>query len=259
MNYGKTNVVVCRDALELGRRAGSDVAARIRELLSQQEDIRIVFAAGESQITFLDALAAEPDVDWQRIVCFNMDDFHDTGMPEEFTCGHQTRKQLYEKVGPRRFHLVRFNAPDPEGEAKRFESVIRKEGDIDILCQGIGTSGHLALNEPFDTDFREKSWVKVVKLAEQSKIQLADDPNFKALGYIPSRGITMTIPLLVSARHIFTMVPLGLKRPILERLFALDAPTVALPASILLEREGTLFVDRDSCPKQFLAHDPGGR
>ena len=53
---------------------------------------------------------------------------------------------------------------------------------IDILCQGIGTSGHLALNEPFDIDFGEKSWVRVVKLVEQSKIQLADDPNFKALG-----------------------------------------------------------------------------
>jgi glucosamine-6-phosphate deaminase len=90
---------------------------------------------------------------------------------------------------------------------------------------------------PFDTDFREKSWVRVLKLVEQSRIQLADDPNFKALGYIPSMGMTMTIPLLVSARHIFTMVPLGLKRPILERLFALDAPTVALPASILLECE----------------------
>ncbi len=259
MNYGKTKVVVCRNALELGRRAASDVAVRIRELLSQQEDIRIVFAAGESQITFLDALAAEPNVDWHRIVCFNMDDFHDTGMPEEFTCGHQTRIQLYEKVGPRRLHLVRFNAPDPEEEAKRFASVVRREGKIDILCQGIGTSGHLALNEPFDTDFREESWVKVVKLAEQSKIQLADDPNFKALGYIPSMGITMTIPLLVSARSIFTMVPLGLKRPILEKLFTLDTPTVALPASILLECEGTLYVDRDSCPKQLLTQDPRGR
>ena len=256
MNYGKTKVVVCRDAIELGRRAASDVAAGIRDLLSQQEEIRIVFAAGESQITFLDALAAEPNVDWQRIVCFNMDDFYDTGVPEEFTCGQQTRKQLYEKVKPRRFHLVRFNAPDPDNEAKRFESIIRAEGKIDILCQGIGTSGHLALNEPFDTDFREKSWVKVVKLAEQSKIQLADDPNFKALGYIPSLGITMTIPLLVSARKIYTMVPLGLKRPILERLFALDAPTEALPASILLQVEGTLYVDRDSCPRQLLAPDP---
>ena len=32
-----------------------------------------------------------------------MDDFHDVKMPEEFTCGHQTRMRLYEEVHPRRF------------------------------------------------------------------------------------------------------------------------------------------------------------
>jgi glucosamine-6-phosphate deaminase len=148
-------------------------------------------------------------------------------------------------------HLVRYNAPDPDTEAKRFEEIMRKEGDIDILCQGIGTSGHLALNEPLDTDFDEKVWVKVVNLAEQSKTQLADDPNFTALGYVPSKGITMTIPALLSAKNIYTMVPLGLKRPILEKLFALNSPTTELPASILLEAEGILYVDNSSCPREF--------
>ncbi len=251
MYYGKTRIVLCKDEAELGRRAASDVAAKIGEVLAGQEEIRIVFAAGESQNTFLDALAAEKGIEWRRIVCFNMDDFYDTAMPEEFTCGHQTRRQLYDKVGPKRFHVVRYNAPDPHEEAMRLAGVLRAEGGIDILCQGIGTSGHLALNEPFDTDFREVSLVKVVSLAEQSKIQLRDDPNFKALGYIPSRGITMTIPALMSAKHIFTMVPLALKRPILTRLFALEAPTKALPASILLQAAGTLYIDRNSCPEEF--------
>jgi glucosamine-6-phosphate deaminase len=204
-------------------------------------------------MTFLDALAMQKDIDWQRIVCFNVDDFYDIRMPEEFTCGHQTKKQLYDKVSPKRVHLVRYNAPDPDAEAKRFESIMRKEGDIDILCQGIGTSGHLALNEPFDTDFDEKAWVKVVNLAEQSKKQLMDDPNFKALGYIPHQGITMTISALLSAENIYTMVPLSFKRPILERLFALKTPTTQLPASILQEVDGTLYIDRNSCPQELLS------
>ncbi len=252
MFYGNTRVVLCEDEKELGRQAAADVSGKIRELLVDREEIRIIFAAGESQMTFLDALAGEKDIDWQRIVCFNMDDFYDTGMPEEFTCGFQTRKQLYEKVRPGRVHLVRFNAPDPEEEARRFEAVMRDEGDFDILCQGIGMSGHLALNEPFDTDLEDKEWVKVVNLAEQSMIQLRDDPNFKELGYIPAKGITMTIPAMMSAKHIFTMVPLGLKRPILEKLFALNRPTAELPASVLLRADGTLYIDRNSCPRKLL-------
>lgn len=251
MKYGKTDVVVCIDEVDLGKRAAAAVAGTMRMILELCREIRMVFAAGESQTTFLAALALEPDIDWGRVVCFNMDDFHDIGMPEEFTCGHQTRTQLYEKVHPRRAHLIRFNAPDPVREAERFEGLLRSEGPIDILCQGIGTSGHLALNEPFETDFSDPQWVRVVSLAEQSKTQLRDDPNFRALGYIPSSGITMTIPALMSAEHIFTIVPLLLKRPILERLFALREPTVALPASILLGVKGTLFIDRNSCPESF--------
>ncbi len=249
MNYGKTKVILCKDEFELGRQAATDVANKLRELLTQRDEVRMVLAAGESQMTFLNALANEKNLHWQRIVCFNIDDFYEPKMPETFTCGYQTKSQLYDKVKPKRVHLVWYNASDPNAEAKRFETILRDEGEIDILCQGIGTSGHLALNEPFDTDFSDKAWVKVVTLAAQSKVQLKDDPNFKALGYIPSQGITMTIPAILSAKNIYTIVPLALKRPILTKLFAVKTPTTELPASILLQAAGILYIDNNSCPQ----------
>ncbi len=54
-NYGKTTVVLCTDEHDLGRRAAADVAARTRSLLKHRDGISIIFAAGESQMTFLDA------------------------------------------------------------------------------------------------------------------------------------------------------------------------------------------------------------
>jgi glucosamine-6-phosphate deaminase len=248
MNYGKTEVVVCEDEGDLGTRSAQAVSAKMRELLSSKNQINVILAAGESQITFLDALAQENEIDWGRVVCFNMDDLWDLDIPERYTCGYQTRIQLYDKVHPKEFHLVRCNAPNPDEEAKRFEHLLHSLGTIDILCQGIGTSGHLALNEPFETDFKDPAWVKVVALAEQSKRQLIEDPNFKELGYIPDKGITMTIPALLSAKNVYTMVPLGLKRDILTKLFETKEPTTSLPASILTVHKGTLFVDRNSCP-----------
>jgi glucosamine-6-phosphate deaminase len=252
-HYGRTEVIVCDDEFHLGRRAATAVAGKMRELLRSQDAISMVLAAGESQNTFLSALSQQPDLDWPRVVCFNMDDFWDAQMPEQFTCGHQTRTQLYDKVKPREFHLVRFNAPHPEAEARRFGGLIARAGTIDILCQGIGTSGHLALNEPGATDFRDSELVRVVDLAEQSKKQLRDDPNFKDLGYIPQQGITMTIPALLAARHVFTMTPLALKREILTRMVAITHPTAALPATILYQTPGVLFVDRNSCPLSLLS------
>jgi len=254
MNYGKTRVVVCANEQDLGKRAAHAVAQKLRELLTSLDEVRMIVAAGESQSAFLNALALEPGINWERIVCFNMDDFWDTRIPEKFTCGYQTRTQLYDKVKPREYHLIRFNAPDPSAEASRFEELLRSIGRIDILCQGIGTSGHLALNEPHQTDFNDAAWVRVVDTAEQSKRQLGEDPNFSGLGYIPSKGITMTIPALLNAKYVYTMVPLALKRSILTKLFNTREPTTSLPASILRDVEGVLFLDRDSCPN----HDPNG-
>jgi glucosamine-6-phosphate deaminase len=250
--YGKTQVIICNDAKDLGVRAAADVGSKMKELLKRQEEIRMIFAAGESQITFLDSLAGQPGIEWKRVVCFNMDDFWDTRIPEEFTCGYQTRVQLYDKVRPKSFHLVRYDASDPQQEARRFELLLRAAGPIDILCQGIGTSGHLALNEPFQTDFQDSTWVRVVDIAEQSKRQLSEDPNFKGLGFIPDKGITMTLPAMLSASNVYTMVPLALKRPILTQVLSTPSPTVALPASILSTVSGNLYVDRDSCPAEFI-------
>jgi glucosamine-6-phosphate deaminase len=212
----------------------------------------MVFAAGESQNTFLAALSQQSHLDWRRVVCFNMDDFWDPRMPEQFTCGHQTRTQLYERVHPRQFHLVRFNAADAAEEARRFAALLASAGEIHILCQGIGTSGHLALNEPGATDFADRELVRVVELAEQSTSQLRADPNFQGLGYIPQKGITMTIPALLAAPHRFTMAPLALKREILTRMMAIAEPTADLPATILHRYPGVLYVDRNSCPASLL-------
>ncbi|MBM3278311.1 MAG: 6-phosphogluconolactonase [Candidatus Handelsmanbacteria bacterium] len=246
-HYGKTQITVCGDNEDLGRQAAAAVAAKLHQLLAEKDTLRVIFAAGESQSTFHRALAREEGIPWQRIVCFNVDDFWDPRLPREFTCGYQTERELYSQVNPSEYHLVDFKAPEPEAEARRFGNLVM-QAPIDLLCQGIGTSGHLALNEPGDTALADPRPARVVSLVEQSKRQLREDPNFRDLGYVPDQGITLTIPAILAARSIFTMVPLALKKPILTRLLETLSPTPALPASVLVEVESRLFVDRDSCP-----------
>ena len=95
--------------------------------------------------------------------------------------------------------------------------------------------------------------MRLIELVPQSKRQLIADPNFKELGYIPEKGITMTIPAILSAKSIYTIVPLALKKEIMTRLAATRTPTESLPASILLTKAGRLFVDHDSCPDSWLS------
>jgi hypothetical protein len=57
--YGLSDCLVCDDEFALGRQAAAAVAAVARRLLAERDEIRMIFAAGESQITFLDALALD--------------------------------------------------------------------------------------------------------------------------------------------------------------------------------------------------------
>jgi hypothetical protein len=59
------------------------------------------------------------------------------------------------------------------------------------------------------------------------------------------------------AAHKFTIVPLATKRPILQRVLALTQSTESLPASVIRDYPGKLYVDRDSCPAFLLPR--GGR
>src|SRR5688500_18522127 len=99
-SYGNSHVIICKDEYDLGRKAASDVADTLRQLLARQNVVRVTVAAGESQITFLDALAQEKRIDWNRVICFSIDDFHHVGIPQQYTCGYQVEKQLWSKVKP---------------------------------------------------------------------------------------------------------------------------------------------------------------
>jgi len=68
-------VRVYKDREAMGAAAGADVAEKIRELLSRQERVRMVFAAAPSQSEALRTLAGEPGVDWSRVTTFHMDEY----------------------------------------------------------------------------------------------------------------------------------------------------------------------------------------
>ena len=117
MRYGKTKITICKDEFDLGDRASAAIAATMRELLGHQEEIRMILAAGESQITFLDALAKQvvsTGVAWcvstwttSGLLIFRKNSPADINS----VASSMTR---FDRES---FHLVRFNAPDADLEA----------------------------------------------------------------------------------------------------------------------------------------------
>lgn len=237
-------VRVYRTRGEMGAAAGSDVAAKIKEVLRTKPVIRMIFAAAPSQNETLDALASDPDIDWSRIVAFHMDEYLGlpAGAPQAFARYLQGR--LFDRVKPGAVHLI-DSANGSEAECSRYAALLA-EAPIDIVCLGIGENGHIAFNDPPVADFDDPLLVKPVELDEACRRQQVNDGCFPDIDAVPTHALTLTVPALLSGAHLYCVVPGPTKREAVAR--TLNEPVAtACPSTILRNHpDCTLYVDLDS-------------
>ncbi|MDG0792552.1 glucosamine-6-phosphate deaminase [Cohnella ginsengisoli] len=241
---GDLKVRVYRSRGEMGAAAGSDVAAKIKSLLRTKPSIRMIFAAAPSQNEMLDTLAADPDIEWSRIVAFHMDEY--LGLPPDApqAFGRYLRGRLFDRVKPGAIHLI-DSANDSEAECSRYAALLA-EAPIDIVCLGIGENGHIAFNDPPVADFDDRLLIKPVELDETCRRQQVNDGCFPDIDAVPTHALTLTVPALLSGAHLFCVVPGPTKREAVGRTLSEPIAT-ACPSTILRSHpDCTLYADLDS-------------
>lgn len=228
-----------------GAAAAAAVADAIRAIAQRQEVVRVIFATGNSQLTFNAALTRWPDVPWDRVVCFHMDEYLGIAADHPASFRRWMQERIVAAVRPRAFHLLAGDAADPETEAARYAALLREQ-PIDITCLGFGENGHIAFNDPPFADFDDPEAIKLVQLDERSRQQQVGEKHFPNLDAVPTHALTVTIPMLLSARHVFAIVPEKRKAGAVRS--ALQGPiTPECPASILRRHpRARLFLDQDS-------------
>ena len=213
-----------------GAAAAADAADKLRKLLATQQSVRMVFAAAPSQNEFLDCLAAEPHIEWQRVTVFHMDEYIGLAELAPQSFGRYLKDRLFDRVRPGRVHLMN-PANGAKAVAAAYEALIR-EAPIDIVCLGIGENGHLAFNDPPVADFDDPRWVKEVELDRVCRQQQVNDGCFDSLEEVPTRALTMTIPTIMSASHLICVVPGSRKREAIRQTIHGEM-TTACPSTIL--------------------------
>lgn len=233
-----------RDAM--GRAAAADVAIALRECLARQGTVRMVFAAAPSQTEFLDALAAEPAIDWRRVTAFHMDEYLGLAAdaPERF--GVWLTDHFFSRLPFGAVHLI-AGETDPEHETARYARLLA-EAPIDIVCLGIGVNGHLAFNDPPIADLNDAKQVKIVELDAICRQQQVDDACFADLGDVPTHAITLTIPRLLDAERLFCVVPGASKRAAVERTIYGPIGTACPASALRTHPRCKLYLDQDSAP-----------
>lgn len=230
---------------EMGAAAALDVAQRMRELLAHQAHVRMVFAAAPSQNEFLATLRAVPDLEWQRVQAFHMDEYVglDPRAPQGF--GNFLRERLFDQVRPGSVQYLNGNAPDPQAECRRYAALLQAE-PIDIVCAGIGENGHMAFNDPPVADFNDPQTIKPVQLDQTCRLQQVHDGAFPRIEEVPQTALTMTMSALMAARWVYCIVPGPTKTEAVTRTLR-DPITTACPATIMRRHpQAVLYLDGEA-------------
>jgi glucosamine-6-phosphate deaminase len=241
---GALRVTVDDDAAALVPRAARVAAAALAEAISTRRAAAAMFATGNSQRAFLDALT-QTDVDWSRVTGFHLDEYVGISTDHPASLRRYLRERIADRVPLRDFHYIAGDATDPDGEAARYGELLAATS-IDLCCLGIGENGHLAFNDPPGARFDDREAVKVVTLAEASRRQQVGEGHFASLADVPTHAITATIPTIVRAGALVAVVPERRKARAVEA--ALTGPVSPdCPASILQDQpHAQLFLDRAS-------------
>lgn len=241
----RLQVYLYPDRRTMGFSAAADVAATIRRLLLQQQEINMIFAAAPSQNEFLEALCAEKDIDWGRINAFHMDEY--VGLPDEAPqgFGNFLKERIFGKLPFRTVYYLNGNHSQPDTMCERYTSLLL-QNPVDIVCMGIGENGHIAFNDPHVARFDDPELVKTVDLDETCRMQQVNDGCFSSVEEVPTHALTLTVPALMNGKYLFCMVPAKTKAWAVYH--TVHAPvSEAIPATCLRTHENAkLYIDADS-------------
>lgn len=236
-------VIVAQDRAELGKSTAEQAAEVLRRCLAENELCRLVVATGSSQFEVLENLVQQPDIDWQRICGFHLDEYLGIGRTHSASfCGY-LKSRFVDRVPLQSFLYLDGTLP-PE-QLRSSASAALAGQRIDLLLCGIGENGHLAFNDP-PADFKTQEPYSIVELDEACRKQQVGEGWFDSMADVPTQAISMSIAQILKAEVILCSVPDRRKAEAVRGTLE-DEISPHIPASALRQHpQTTLVLDTES-------------
>ncbi|MGO1972811.1 MAG: 6-phosphogluconolactonase [Propionibacteriaceae bacterium] len=234
-------IQVEESAQDAGSAAAQAAAEAILAAVAARGSARVIFASAPSQESMLGHLVQDSRIDWQLVHAFHMDEYLGLDMEQPQAFGRWLVDRLPGQV---RFERIRTDG-ETAAEIDRYSALINQT-QIDVTCLGVGVNGHIAFNEPGQTDFEDPRTVREIRLDDASRQQQVDDGLFATMADVPSAALTLTVPALVSARTMICTVLGTNKAGAVARALG-GTVSEDCPASILRTHpDAAWFVDRQA-------------
>ncbi len=228
----------------MGAAAASAGAVLLRAAIAQRGRAQIIVATGASQFEMLAALIAEPDIAWDVVTAFHLDEY--VGLPIAHPASF--RKYLWERFVSRlplplaAFHYL-------NGDCATAAAAIAGQV-IDVAFVGIGENGHLAFNDP-PADFTTDEAYLIVDLDETCRRQQWGEGWFPTLGEVPRQAISMSIRQILKSTALIVTVPD--ERKALAVRDCLQGPITPLAPASILQTHARTQVFLDTAAARLLA------
>ena len=184
--------------------------------------------------------------DVSRITLFNVDEL--TNLPRDYagSCYTMIRNQLAIPLGipEENFIMPPTLSTDFEAEARLFEKQLTDRGGADLQILGLGSNGHIGINQP-GTPFESETWVSPMDPDFEARVRRETQvPDNIVLGGL-TRGIrnimhTRKLILVAKGKHKADIVAKAILGPV----------TTDIPASVVqLHPNCEILLDADAASR----------
>ncbi len=170
----------------------------------------------------------EKDIDISDWKFLSLDEWAGMNENDEGSCRFHLNNDLFGPLNVAEKNIVFFDgkAKNADEECERIETFINDHGGIDVAIIGLGTNGHVGMNEP-GTSANSR-----VHVAEIDSTTQAVGQKYFAKEQSLTHGLTLGIASLMDAGNIMLLVS-GNKKAVAVQKMIEDEISTQLPASLL--------------------------
>ncbi len=233
---------IAEDRYALGASAAAHIAKILREVIAEKGHARIVLSTGASQFDTLEALVKEPDIPWDKVEMFHLDEYVNLPADHPASFRKYLQERFVDKVAP--LAAVHFVDGTQEGIAALTKELRRAPIDIGLI--GIGENGHIAFNDP-PADFDTREAYIIVNLNDTCKKQQMGEGWFATMEDVPKQAVSMTAWQIMQCERIVSCVPYAVKADAVAKTLQAKEVTSLVPATLLKTHpDFILYLDRES-------------
>lgn len=213
-------ITITKDEQEFDRIA----AWRIIAIMLEKPNAVIGLSTGQTTIgmhKIVSTIFTQFPFDVSGITIFNVDEL--TNLPREYSgsCYTMILNQLVAPLGipQKNFIMPPTMSDDFSAECHLFEKQLAERGGTDLQMLGIGSNGHIGINQP-GTPFESETWVSPM------------DPETQVPPEIVLGGLTRGIKNIMQTRKIILIAKGMHKSEIIEKAI-LGPVTTDIPSSVV--------------------------